>query len=681
MSAASSLTDRIWLDLQPTPGRLGASLRILLASILTLVLLLVWQIPFASIGLYFVFIVGRDNPSVSFRSGFLSMVTLVLSVATVFGVVILSGNDPLVRLLSVTVVSLVAGTLVAASTVPALPSTWGFIFCTLIALWEKHAPEDALVKNCLWILAATGVAVICSIAVEYVFGSRDTVQALMEERRSRHRALVDMFTLYAQGAEPAKLREAVARVARLAVAGQSGMQRLYNNIVDRNLDLKPLPIGTRVRITMLAQLMDVSAAFGSQNPTSNDPEVQRRCAQIALECTALLEDRTPQHEDYKAPGTESALTLLERVEGNLHIISSMPIDFSPDRDSQLVALPSSKASLLIPGAFKDPSTWAFGLKISLCATLCYIVYFAVDWPGISTSVTTVLIAGLATTGAIKQKFAFRLAGALIGGLILGIGSTVFLFPEMDSITSLVVLIAVIAFAGAWISGGRQYSYVGLQMVFSFYLVAFEDFRPPTSLAPPRDRLMGILLALLVMWFVFDQIWPVRTVTAMRKALASLLHNEANLFRTELAGLPREELIRQTDFFRDHMGKTMAAIRTMNDAVEYEFGLDRQEQIKLAEEILRGALTAVAVAWNELSVMHEEDDADFLTAPGLRQMRQDLSIKLDELAALVTLKLEEPYTLLSNPLTAEILDSPRYGEYAQQTMARFSELQLILNGVQ
>jgi len=160
-----------------------------------------------------------------------------------------------------------------------------------------------------------------------------------------------------------------------------------------------------------------------------------------------------------------------------------------------------------------------------------------------------------------------------------------------------------------------------------------------------------------------------------------LHNEANLFRTELAGLPREELIRQTDFFRDHMGKTMAAIRTMNDAVEYEFGLDRQEQIKLAEEILRGALTAVAVAWNELSVMHEEDDADFLTAPGLRQMRQDLSIKLDELAALVTLKLEEPYTLLSNPLTAEILDSPRYGEYAQQTMARFSELQLILNGVQ
>jgi multidrug resistance protein MdtO len=291
-----------------------------------------------------------------------------------------------------------------------------------------------------------------------------------------------------------------------------------------------------------------------------------------------------------------------------------------------------------------------------------------------------LIAGLATTGAIKQKFAFRLAGALIGGLILGIGSTVFLFPEMDSITSLAVLVAVIAFAGAWISGGRQYSYVGLQIVFSFYLVAFEDFRPPTSLAPPRDRLMGILLALLVMWFVFDQIWPVRTVTAMRKALASLLRNEAELFRTELADLPREELIQQTDVFRDHMGKTMAAIRTMNDAVEYEFGAKRQEQIDLAERILRGALITVALVWNEISVLHDEDDADFLTAPGLRQIRKDLSVKLDELAALVTHELATPYVQLTKPLPAEVLDNPRYIEYARQTIDRFFELQLILTGL-
>ena len=42
-------------DLRPTPGRLGSSLRIVLASLIALVLLLVLQMPFASLGLYFIF--------------------------------------------------------------------------------------------------------------------------------------------------------------------------------------------------------------------------------------------------------------------------------------------------------------------------------------------------------------------------------------------------------------------------------------------------------------------------------------------------------------------------------------------------------------------------------------------------------------------------------------------------
>jgi multidrug resistance protein MdtO len=681
VSATETWARRIWLDLQPTPGRMSAALRILLASLLTLILLLVWQIPFVSIALYFVFIVGRDNPSVSLRSGVFSMLTLVLSVATELGVVALSDNDPIARVLGVAVVSFLAGMLVLALSVPTLGSTWGFIFCTLIATWERHASEDKLVKGSLWILAATSTAVGCSIAVEYLFGARHPAEALIEERRNRWRALVAMFTLYAQGAEPEALQQATVRVSRLAVAGQSEMQRLYNAIVDRNLDSGSLPIGARVRITMLAQLMDVSAAFGFQNPTADDPETQRRCAQIAAECKALLEDAIPEHEDYVATGPQSKLTLLDRVEANLHVIASMPHDFSPERDKELVALPTNKVPLVIPGAFRDRNTWAFGLKISLCATLCYIVYWAVDWPGISTSVTTVLIAGLSTTGAIKQKFAFRLAGALIGGLILGIGCTAFLFPEMDSITSLVVLVAVIAFGSAWIGGGRQFSYVGLQIIFSFYLVAFEDFQAPTELAPARDRLIGILLALAVMWIVFEVMWPVRTVTAMRRALASILRIQAELFRAELNIVEREELIQETDVLRDRVGKTMAAIRTMNDTVEYEFGADRPRQIEFAEQILHAALTLVALLWNELAVLHKDEDEDFLAQPGLRDLRKTLSDRMEEMARSVMQESTLPVAQVSYAADAELLESPRYGEYARNIVSRFTELQVVLTGLE
>jgi multidrug resistance protein MdtO len=680
-NAAETWARRIWLDLQPTPGRLSASLRILLASLLTLIFLLVWQIPAISIPLYFVFIIGRDSPSVSLRSGVLTLLTLAAGVAAELSLVALSDNSPVARVLGVAVVSFLGGMLVLAASVPTLGSTWGLIFCTLISTWERHVSENTLVKGSLWLLAGASVAVGCAIAVEYVFGARHPARALIEERRNRWRALVAMFTLYAQGAKPDALQQAAVRVARLAVAGQSEMQRLYNAVVDRNLDFGSLPIGARVRITMLAELVDVSAAFGSQTPTADDQEIRRRCAQIAAECEALLQDAVPEHGNYIAPGPEARLTLLDRVEANLHVIASMPHDFSPERDRELVALPTNKVPFLIPGAFKDPNTWAFGLKISLCATLCYIVYWAVDWPGISTSVITVLVAGLATTGAIKQKFVFRLAGALIGGLILGLGCTAFLFPEMDSITSLVVLVAIVAFGSAWIGGGRQFSYVGLQIIFSFYLVAFEGFQAPTQLAPPRDRLIGILLALGVMWIVFDTLWPVRTVTAMRRALASILRSEAALFRTELETMRHEEFIQQTDVLRDRVGKTMAAIRSMNDAVEYEFGLDRQKHMDTSVQILRAALTAVALFWNELTVLHKEEDADFLAQSGLRDLRRKLSARLEQLAASVVEESAVSAGQISCEVDAEVLENPRYGEYARHVIAGYEELQVVLAGLE
>ena len=45
--------DRLWADLQPTPGRLNSSLRIVLATVITLILLMALRMPLASIGLYF----------------------------------------------------------------------------------------------------------------------------------------------------------------------------------------------------------------------------------------------------------------------------------------------------------------------------------------------------------------------------------------------------------------------------------------------------------------------------------------------------------------------------------------------------------------------------------------------------------------------------------------------------
>jgi len=52
-----SMDTKLWQDCNLLL-RLAGTLRIVLASIFTLILLLVWQMPFASLGLYFVFLLS-----------------------------------------------------------------------------------------------------------------------------------------------------------------------------------------------------------------------------------------------------------------------------------------------------------------------------------------------------------------------------------------------------------------------------------------------------------------------------------------------------------------------------------------------------------------------------------------------------------------------------------------------
>jgi multidrug resistance protein MdtO len=177
------------------------------------------------------------------------------------------------------------------------------------------------------------------------------------------------------------------------------------------------------------------------------------------------------------------------------------------------------------------------------------------------------------------------------------------------ITSLIIQVGAIAFVGSWISVGSLFNCLGLQIAFAFYLVALLDFSASTELAPARDRFVGILFAVIVMWFVFDQIWPVRTVTAMRRVLASVLRSGASLFLLMDNTQQREQLLRETKSVRDRVGKNISALRTMSEVVEYEFAVNREQHIRSSELILQISITAAALIWNQVAVLHDERDRD------------------------------------------------------------------------
>ena len=93
-----------------------------------------------------------------------------------------------------------------------------------------------------------------------------------------------------------------------------------------------------------------------------------------------------------------------------------------------------------------------------------------------------------------------------------------------------------------------------------------------------------------MWFVFDQLWPVCTVTAMRRSLANNVAGDSGASLLMLINnvKERDQVLRETEGLRDRVGKNISALRTMSEVVEYEFGVDREQHVRASELILQSS---------------------------------------------------------------------------------------------
>src|ERR1700753_3740616 len=120
MSALQIWVDRFWQDLQPTPGRLGITLRIVLATVLTLIVVMTLRIPSGAFALYVIFLLVRESPAISLRSGIVAVVAVSVAVALQLAVVIVTDNNPVARLLSVALVTFIAGMVMTSTTFPTI---------------------------------------------------------------------------------------------------------------------------------------------------------------------------------------------------------------------------------------------------------------------------------------------------------------------------------------------------------------------------------------------------------------------------------------------------------------------------------------------------------------------------------------------------------------------------------
>jgi multidrug resistance protein MdtO len=246
----------------------------------------------------------------------------------------------------------------------------------------------------------------------------------------------------------------------------------------------------------------------------------------------------------------------------------------------------SAAPLVVGDAFTNRDHVLFALRGTLAATVCYMAYTAMDWPGLNTSVQTCFITALTTIGSSRQKQILRLGGTFLGGIVFGIGAQMFVLPYLDSIFGFTLLFAAITAISIWIgTSSARLSYLGLQLALAWYVINLQEFAIQTSLSIARDRVFGVALGLISMWLFFDRLWVRNAFDEMQAIFARNLEMFAELAE-QLLETDQTKAIRRVRQLRDQLNNGFAAVRAQSDAILFEFGPTRAHKLQIRDDVRR-----------------------------------------------------------------------------------------------
>jgi multidrug resistance protein MdtO len=588
-------------ELTPFPGRFAGSLRDTLALVLALMTAMTLRVPGIALALSLLFLMQRERPSVTLRSALQILGGCAAGCAATLLWVQATDGIEIARYLGIVLGIFIAAFGMGTSSLPLAFTVFGFYGYVNLGAWDAHRSPNAIVTTSLYGVAALAIVMASAVLVEYLFGSRRPTEELQREMKRRLALLARFFRLLA--ADPAtrdteQLHLLQHQLVEYAHAGEIRLNQLYERVRGASPTMAKVPLGLHYRIGLLARVLEKSTVIGFESLLHHDRFDEEYCAAIAEQCERLLRhDASSAAPVLERPRSEATVRLLDIQTELRQYAASVE---SPERTAHRAARPTVELApsfrLFRADAFTAPGPAIYALKLTLAATLCYTIYNAIQWPGILTCVITVLFTGLSPTGQMKQRQLFRFFGTAVGG-VLAIAAESLLFPNMDSITSLVVVVGAIAFLSAWVIRSPHMGTAGTQIGFAFFLTTLQGFSATTQIATARDRVIGVTLGVIVMWFIFDQIWPTRTSQALGQILRRVREATTQLQEAEHTHDPArfpQTLTR----LRVGVSQDLASMQLLASGIYFDVGPGQAREMAESRRMIRRIETAAAEFYSE-----------------------------------------------------------------------------------
>ncbi|SDF41688.1 multidrug resistance protein MdtO [Terriglobus roseus] len=572
MSRFERIFSTIRSELQSYPGRMSGSLQDTLCMVTALVLADTLRVPGIGLALALILLLQRESPGITL----LHTVQMFGGAATAslacFVWVQVTDGTEVFRFIGFLLLVFFAGFCMTATRVPLFFTIFGFYGFVALSAWDTHHSANAIVTATLYNLASLALALGTASAVNFLLRTRHPADALAEELRKRIRLLANFHREQAVMPRKAGMSALHHQLVQYSHAGDLKLNELYEEV--RSRFPRRMPPGVHFRIGVLARAMEQSILAGFDSD-ANAADAHLR---IAEQCDFILD----QNLKRPAPPSEDAPERLRGIFTELNLYCSVAQEGVTIRHD--APAPARSFRFFHSDAFTSPDAALYALKLTLSASICYVIYNAVAWPGILTCVVTVLFTGLTSTGAMKQKQLYRLFGAAIGGALAILVESL-LFPNMDSVTSLVLVTGSVCLLSAWVSRSPRIGYTGVQIAFAFFITDLAGFGAASQIAPARDRVIGIALGILVMWFVFDQIWPVRTSHALEAIRNRVVHN-ANAMTTSAKASKMAAM-------RAEVSADLATMQTLLQSAWFDFGKGYREELVRSSRLGRETEAAAA----------------------------------------------------------------------------------------
>jgi len=567
-------------ELAPYPGRAALVARMVICATLVMIITMTFRLPYGSHGAIFTLIISRESPRATLKHVRTTVITFAFSAIYIFIGTMFTLDDPMLRLLWIIATLFIAFYAISAITDYVAATGFGILIALTISFWDMHLPAELKVENTLWAFAQTTMACAITLLVELVFSGFRRGDDLRRSIAERLGSVGELLNFLAAG-QPVDNRTK-KNLTRFALTGTSRLRQILR-VSAYSLAYREQLVAV---VALVGRLIDIAAnvTYFRIQSSENDRNRLRALAQhIANLRSDLLSARVPPPIEFSGKAEVPLLREMERTVALIPDVFASSNDFSTNPTLQS---DDSPVRLFAKDALSNSDHLKFGLKGCLAASLCYIIYTSLSWPGISTAVVTCLLTALTTVGSSRQKQVLRVTGAIVGGVVVGMGSQVFILPYLDSIGGFALLFIAVTIVAAWFAtSSPRLSYFGVQLALAFYIINLQEFKFQTSLTVARDRVLGILLGLFMMWLVFDQLWSSPAVEEMKKSFITSLR-----LLGQLLSVPPSKDIRllfeQTSSLREKINTNLDKVRLLADAVLFEFGPSRQQDLALRRQIVR-----------------------------------------------------------------------------------------------